>query len=201
MEKNRLNRDLELYSQYIFQGDLDKLDKASKKRFLRIKAAYLAWVEHPMRTDNEIREFLINMYDIASSTAYQDMRIIKGLLATVYVADKAWQIYRMNFMCEETYEMAKAKKDTRAMASVIDKFGKYHQLHIPAAEQHPWEDIKPQLIEPTDDPRVIGLEYDPDIREKAKALLEKYSADIAPNILPVYVDDSESIDINSNGNK
>lgn len=201
LEKNKFNAKLELYNNYIFSSDDSSIHVQHKQRFLRLKSAYLLWVEFPMRTDNEIREFLINMHGISEPVSYEDLRLIKGLLCNVRVADKNWQLYRLNFMCEETYEIAKAKKDTRAMASVIDKFGKYHQLHIPAAQSLPWDEIKPQMIEPTDDPRVIGLEYDPDIREKAKALFKKYSSDIAPNILPVYVEDVESIEISPNGDK
>jgi hypothetical protein len=64
------------------------------------------------------------------------------------------------------------------MAAVADKMGKYNQLDKPDAEPLPFDEIVPQIFEPTDDPSVLGIKKDPDIRKKKQKMLEKYSAEI-----------------------
>ena len=64
------------------------------------------------------------------------------------------------------------------MIMAADKLGKYNQLDKPDANELPFDEIAVQQFVPTDDPTSLGLKRDPDIREKKRRMLEKYSSEI-----------------------
>ncbi|MFK5856592.1 MAG: hypothetical protein QM503_10705 [Bacteroidota bacterium] len=186
---------LEICRKYLFENPKEKLSPQLDLRLKRIRGGFVYWTEFPMKMDFEIRDFLMEIYDVEKSQAYDDLTIIKMLLGNVKNASKQWHLYTFLEMAKETYQIAKDKLDPRAMAMVMGNYGKYTQLHIPDKEQIPWHEIIPQLIEPTEDPTVVGLVRDPDARKKAKKLLEKYSNEISDKIQTVHIEDIEFIDV------
>jgi len=190
---------LEICRKYLFENPETPIAPQLAERLKRIRGAFVHWTEFPMKTEVEIRNYLMDEYDLGISRAYDDLSIIKMLLGNVQNASKQWHLYTFIEMAKETYRIAKDKQDARAMAMVLGHYGKNTQLHIPDQEQIPWHEIIPQLIEPTEDPTVVGLEPDPKVREKAKKLLEKYSNEISSTIKVVHVEDVEFIDVESDG--
>ena len=186
---------LETCSKYLFENPKKELAPQMSARLKRIRGAYVHWSEFPMKGEIQIRNFLMDEYDIGQSQAYDDINIIKMLLGNVKNASKQWHLYTFIEMAKETYQIAKEKLDARAMAMVLGNYGKYTQLHIPDQEQIPWHEIIPQLIEPTEDPTVIGLVREPNARKNKIKLLEKYSNEISSNIKTVHVEDIEFIDV------
>lgn len=191
---------LETCRKFLFDNPKKKLSTQMSARLLRIRSAFVHWSEFPMKGEVQIRNFLMEEHDISQSQAYDDLGIIKNLLGNVKNASKQWHLYTFIEMAKETYEIAKNKNDARAMAMVMGNYGKYTQLHIPDNEQIPWHEIIPQLIEPTEDPTVVGLIRDPNSRKKAKKLLEKYSNEISSTIKVVHVEDIEFIDVEDEEN-
>jgi len=182
------NKMLEICRQNLFENPTEKLPESTHNRLIRIRAAYTHWNEFPMKSELEIKDFLLS-FGVKKSMAYYDLEIIKVLLGSVKNAGKEWHRYRVISMIEEAYQLAKEKQDPKAMGLIIDKYGKYTQLNIPDHEQIPYEDIVPQPFEPTSDPSVVGIKPVPDIRERIKKLKEKYYQDIDENIREVdYVE-------------
>lgn len=186
---------LEICRRYLFENPEKPLAPQMDARLKRIRGAFVHWSEFPMKGEIEIRNFLMDEYEIGMSQAYEDLTIIKMLLGNVKNAAKQWHLYTFIEMTKEAYQIAKTKQDSRGMAMLIGNYGKYTQLHIPDQEQIPWHEIIPQEIEPTEDPTVVGLERIPNAREKAKLLLEKYSNEISSSIKTVHIEDIEFIDV------
>ncbi len=186
---------LEICKKYLFDNPKEKLSIQIHRRLIRIRGAFVHWTEFPMKGEFEIRKFLEDQYNVKQSTAYEDIGIIKSLIGNIKSAGKDWHRYRFNAMIEEAWDIATTKDDPKALAMIIREYGKNNQLHIPDSQTIPWEDLIPQLIEPTEDPTVIGLKRIPNVREVAQKLMDKYSADIADNITAVNIEDVEHEEI------
>ena len=59
---------------------------------------------------------------------------------------------------------------------------KVNQLDEPEGEDFPWDDIKPKDYSFSVDPSVIGIEKEPNIEEKSRKLLAKYTQEIDGSI-------------------
>lgn len=186
---------LEICRKNLFENPGKPLPERTQERLIRIRKAYTHWSEFPMKSEVQIRDFLVSE-GIQRSMAYYDLEIIKVLLGNVKNAGKEWHRYRLISMVEEAYEIAQEKKDAKAMALIIDKYGKYTQLNIPDHEQIPYDQIVNQPFEPTSDPTSLGLLPDPDIDAKTKKMKEKYAEEIDANVQDVefveIIDDGES---------
>jgi len=134
--------------------------------------------EFPSKKDREIIQHLQNQFGIERSAAYEDLRLIKDLLGSINRQSKDWHRFKFNNMIQKAYEMAELKNDPDSMVKASNTYGKYNQLDKEDAERIPWEEIIPQLYEPTDDPTVLGIKRVPNIREKIAAMKNKYMGDI-----------------------
>ena len=172
---------LEVCRKYLYE-DSDKIPDAYRDRVMRVRVGFTFWYEFPTKSRRQIRDHIVQEFGVVNKTAYEDIQLIEILLGNIKNPTKAWTRYRVNSMLEEAYK--RAKKATKheaaaiAMATVADKMGKYNQLDKPDAEPLPFDEIVPQNFEPTDDPTVLGLKKDPQIRDKKKKMLEKYASDI-----------------------
>lgn len=168
---------LEICRQHLY-SDIDLVPVAYQERIKRLRVAYTFWYEFPTKTEADIRDHLMNEFDVAKSTAYEDIQVVKALLGDIKNPAKEWVRFQVNAMFDEAYAMAKLQQDPKAMTMAGDKKAKYNMLDKPDAEPLPFDEIVPQPFEPTDDPTVLGLKKDPQIREKKKKMLEKYMGEI-----------------------
>ena len=177
---------LELCRVHLFD-DVDKMreNKLSQQaidRISRLRAAFTLWNSYPLKKDAEIRDYIMRFSGVNKTAAYEDIQILKILLGDFAEAPKAYRRFQFNAMVEETYEMAKRRKDPKAMAAISATHGKYNQLDKEDAEKIPWAEIVVQPFEPTSDPTVIGIKPVANIREKIAAMKKKYMSDIAEDI-------------------
>lgn len=147
------------------------------ERILRMRSAYTLWLEHPLKKDAEIRDHLLN-FGINRSQAYEDIQILKLLLGDMTETSKTFHRFKFNSMIQNAYDRAERKDDTRTMATAAGLYAKYNQLDREDAFRIPWDEIVPQRFEPSSDPTVIGIKPVAGIRDKIKALKEKYLNDI-----------------------
>ncbi|GHU80661.1 hypothetical protein FACS1894145_7260 [Bacteroidia bacterium] len=147
------------------------------ERIIRLRSAYMLWLEHPRKKDAEIRDHLLN-FGINKSAAYDDIQIIKVLLGDMTETSKAFHRFKFNSMIQNAYEVAERKRDARSMVAASAQYAKYNQLDKEDAYKIPWDEIVPQTFEPTSDPTVIGIKPVANIQDKIRALKEKYLQDI-----------------------
>jgi hypothetical protein len=182
---------LEICRKYLFDNPDKELSPQIKDKLIRIRAAFTHWLEFPMKSELEIRNFLLSSFEIKTNTSYNDIDIVKALLGNVKNPSKEWHRYRFNSMVEESYAIAIAKQDPKALSMIMREYGKNNMLHIPDSEHIPYEDIIPQFIEPTEDPTVVGLKRDNEVRQKAKAMFDKYVGDISETIQAITLEEVE----------
>ncbi|GAP73072.1 hypothetical protein SAMD00024442_6_27 [Candidatus Symbiothrix dinenymphae] len=159
-------------------------------RIVRIRAAYTLWLEHPRKKDAEIRDHLVT-FGINKSQAYEDIQIIKQLLGDLTETSKAFHRWKFNAMIQATAELAEKKKDYKTMGAAWAAYAKYNQLDKEDALKIPWDEIIPQIFEPSSDPTIIGIKPIANIKERIAALKDKYGKDIAEDIDYEVVDYNE----------
>lgn len=168
---------LEICKKHLY-SDINDVPVAYQERIKRLRVGYSHWYEFPTKTETDLRDHLMNEFDIAKSTAYEDIQVIKVLLGDIKNPSKEWIRFQVNAMFDAAYKMARKQKDPKAMVMAADKKAKYNMLDQPDAIELPFDEIVPQPFEPTDDPTPLGLKKDPDIRKKKRKMLEKYASEI-----------------------
>lgn len=176
---------LEICRKYLFANPEDGLPDQVRDRVIRIRQAYTHWYEFPMLSETEIRDFIMRNGAVESSQAYQDIQVLKILLGDIKNAGKEWHRHRVISMVMEAFDLAKELHDPKAMIMAADKLGKYTRLDKEDAVSMPWDEIIPLPVEPTNDPRVLGLKPIPDIKGKIQKMLEKYGAEIDEAVVEV----------------
>jgi hypothetical protein len=161
--------------------DADKLAHLApqvRDRLLRIRSGYTIMQEYPSKADREIIQHIMTISGIERSAAYEDLRIIKDLLGSINRQSKDWHRFKFNNQIQKAYNMAELKNDPDSMVKAMATYAKFNQLDKEDIERIPWDEIIPQLFEPTEDPTVIGIKAIPNIREKIAAMKKKYMNEI-----------------------
>jgi tryptophan 2,3-dioxygenase len=164
-------------------GDTSAQEEAIAVRY---RDAFTYWLDNPMASDADIRDYLMNCYQLSKSQAYRDIANIKLLLGNVRNAGKEWHRHRVNVLLEQG---AKAGLEGQtAIATAISKIAtamiKNNRLDMDDGEQIPYDEIVPPTWEPTTDPTVIGIKPIPNLRERISELYKKLADEIEITEVP-----------------
>jgi hypothetical protein len=161
-----------------------KLSEKESEILERIRSAFTVWLDNPMKTDGEIRDFLMSKYKISKSQAYRDIFNTKICLGNIKSASKEWQRYRANQIVEQAYRAAVEgdHKLAKSLTLVAMALSKINKLETEEGEQMQWDEIVPQSFEPSTDPESIGLKPIPNLKEKIENLKKKYIDEISVTI-------------------
>jgi len=100
------------------------------------------------------------------------------LLGSINRQSKDWHRFKFNNQIQKAYDRADLKDDPDSMVKAMATYAKFNQLDKEDVERIPWDEIIPQLFEPTEDPTVLGIKPIPNIREKIASMKKKYMNDI-----------------------
>lgn len=169
---------------------------AIAERLFRIRAIYNWLMEKPELKDRQIVEADINNFGIGKSAAYDDLAVIKAILPNFAANTKAWHRWRFNTLILETYQLAKARKDTKTMEKALATYAKYNAIDIDDERELPYEQIVVQPFIPTQDPSVLGIKPMPNRRQRIKELIQKYAQD-SQDILDVQYEEADLPELNN----
>ena len=146
--------------------EMEHLLPVEQLQLKRYRAAFNMSLENPSTTDVKIRDFLMSEFGISEAQAYRDI-------------GKQWIRYLVNETLKEAIDKCRTAKKWKEVILAAATLAKYNMLDKETAEQLPWEEIKPQDIEPTSDPtgiiKVKKLENKEAVIQKLK---DKYLNDI-----------------------
>lgn len=148
-------------------------------KILRIRYMHQWILSNPGAPDADCVREDISVNRVSRPTAYDDLRILKSLLPFISMADKEFHRWRYTEMILQTYNMARARGDTRTMERAATSYARHLRIDEEQTSDIPVDQILPQPFIATDDPSVLGLRKDPDIRSRIRALLEKYTKESA----------------------
>ena len=116
-------------------------------------------------------------FNLGVTQAYADLSVIKALLPTLSQASRDFHRYRFNEMILETYQMAKARKDTKTMEKAAASYAKFNRVDLEDEQAVPYEMIVVQPFTATDDPTVLGIKPIPNLQQKIDQMIKHYGAE------------------------
>lgn len=160
---------------------LQRYDAARVDHLLRLRDMYNWMLSNPSERDRKFIDTFTGKYGIGQSQAYSDLALIKQLIPALAPASRDFYRKQVSEMLLETYNMAKARKDTKAMAMAAKELGKVNRVDLEDEKALPYDDIVIQPFTPSSDPTIIGLKVIPNL-EEVKARLRKQMAIDNPDI-------------------
>lgn len=146
-------------------------------KVLRVRDMYVWFVSNPQSSDRDFIEEEQKRYPIHRATCYRDLSVVKTLAPMLATASRDFHRWRTNEMLRETYTKAKEAGDVKAMAQAAAAYGKLNRVDLEDEQRMPYDMIVVQPFTATDDPRVLGIEPIPNIKEKIRAMIAKYRAE------------------------
>ena len=169
---------LDLARENLFSSESElesKLGKFDIDRIMKVRAMYMWRLSNPEMKDRQfIDEFRSRYPDAGKNVAHEYMVVVNTLLPALSEKAREFHRWRYNEMILETYQMAKARKDTKTMERAATSYGKLNRVDAEEIQQLPFHLIVVQPFMATSDPRVLGIEPIPNIDDKIKAMLDKY---------------------------
>lgn len=168
---------LEICSNDLFTAEdelLEKYNAEQAQRVLRLRDMYNYYISNPDTKDRQFVDTAMSRHGIMKSQAYADLSIIKSLLPLLSSASRDFHRFRFNEMILETYQMAKARKDTKTMEKAASSYAKFNRVDLEDEQALPYDLIVVQPFTATSDPRVLGIKPIPNVEEKIAAMLKKY---------------------------
>ncbi len=147
------------------------------KRVARFRALYAYWMQFSSKSPRELVEYDMGMFKVAQSQAYDDIHVLKVLVGNLQECSRKFARWRVNQMIEEDRKAAKRDGDHRAVASMQKNYILNNMTDKEETPDFAFEKIVPMVIEPTDDPSVLGIRKMPDLRKRIAKLIKKYSED------------------------
>lgn len=145
------------------------------EKVVRVRDMHQAMMADPTQSNRETVRVIMERYGVTEQTAYSDMRMVKELLPTLTESKRSYHRWRTNEMLMETYRRAKEQGDLRTMEKAASSYAKYNRVDQEDEKVVPYDQIVVQPFVPTMDPRVLGIEPVPNLDEKIRATLAKYT--------------------------
>lgn len=156
-----------------------KYPLAMAERIMRIREMYNYWLSNPSMKDRQLRDAIMSRYDVSQTSAYSDINIIHQLAPLLSAKSRDFHRARYNEMILETYNMAKARKDTRTMVNAASSYAKNNRIDLEDEMAMPYEDIVYQPFCPTLDVTVLGIKPIPDVYRHIDRLTKELTRDFA----------------------
>ena len=184
---------IELAKQEMFtpREELEKrLSPDRVEHLIRLRDMYNYILSNPSERDRKFVEYFRAKYNLSQSQVYADLALTKQLLPALAPASRDFQRMRVSEMLLETYNMAKARKDVKAMAIAAKELGKVNRVDLDDEKDMPYELIVIQPFTPSSDPTLIGLKPIKDL-DKVRARLLKQVAMENPDIEDVEYEEAD----------
>lgn len=168
----------------------EKYPLSIAERVMRLREMYNYWLSNPSMKDRQLRDAIMSRYDVSQSTAYADINIIHQLVPLLSTKSRDFHRARYNEMILETYNMAKARKDTKTMERAATSYAKNNRVDLEDEMAMPYDEIVIQPFCATLDVRVLGLKPIPDVYNHIAKLTKELSRDFA-DIQDVEYEDAD----------
>lgn len=153
------------------------LPEATRRHIIRLRDIYNYWLQFPMTKDRQLVDHIMQAYELQTTQAYADLRVVKALLGDLQKASKEYHRYRFIEMVNAAYEIARINRDAKSMVAAADKYAKYTQLDKEDLVDRGFDKIMIQPFKPTDDPSVAGFKPVPNIRERIQKKIASYRSE------------------------
>lgn len=170
---------MEDYSIYITLSDDElfeqRIAQTVIERIHRLRGLYAYWLQFPQKFDQDIVQYDMAMFKVGKSQAYDDLHLVRLILGNLQQASKDFMRWKINQDLEQDLKAARRAGDHRSVAAIEknrilnNRTDKEDELELE------FDKIIPQQFVPSDDPTVLGIKKLPDLRNRIRELVKKYS--------------------------
>lgn len=170
---------MEDYSMYITLSDDELFERRIAQtvieRIHRLRGLYAYWLHFPQKFDQDIVQYDMAMFKVGKSQAYDDLHLVRLILGNLQQASKDFMRWKINQDLEQDLKAARRAGDHRSVAAIEknriinNRTDKEDELELE------FDKIIPQQFVPVDDPTVLGIKKLPDLRNRIRMLVKKYS--------------------------
>lgn len=170
---------MEDYSMYITLSDDELFERRIVQtvieRIHRLRGLYAYWLQFPLKFDQDIVQYDMAMFKVGKSQAYDDLHLVRLILGNLQQASKDFMRWKINQDLEQDLKAARRAGDHRSVAAIEknrilnNRTDKEDELELE------FDKIIPQQFVPVDDPTVLGIKKLPDLRNRIRELVKKYS--------------------------
>lgn len=170
---------MEDYSMYITLSDDELFERRIAQtvieRLHRLRGLYAYWLQFPQKFDQDIVQYDMAMFKVGKSQAYDDLHLVRLILGNLQQASKDFMRWKINQDLEQDLKAARRAGDHRSVAAIEknrilnNRTDKEDELELE------FDKIIPQQFVPSDDPTVLGIKKLPDLRNRIRELVKKYS--------------------------
>lgn len=171
---------VEICNRDLFTAEAELMERygpETVQKLLRVREEYTWFMANPDAKDRVFINEVRSRFGIGVTQAYADLSLVKALLPTLSSASRDFHRYRFNEMILETYQMAKARKDTKTMEKAASSYAKFNRVDLEDEQAVPYEMIVVQPFTATDDPTVLGIKPIPNLQQKIDQMIAHYGAE------------------------
>ena len=171
---------VEICKRDLFTAEAELMERygpETVQKLLRVREEYTWFMANPDAKDRVFINEVRSRFGIGVTQAYADLSLVKALLPTLSSASRDFHRYRFNEMILETYQMAKARKDTKTMEKAASSYAKFNRVDLEDEQAVPYEMIVVQPFTATDDPTVLGIKPIPNLQQKIDQMIAHYGAE------------------------
>lgn len=168
----------------------DKYPVALAERIMRLREMYNYWLANPSMKDRQLRDAIVERYNVSQSTAYSDINIIHSLVPLLSQKSREFHRARVNEMFLEAYALAKEKEDAKTMGRIAESYAKYNDCDKDEELALTYDEVKTQPFCATSNPEPLGIKPIPDLQNYIARLTRELSRDFA-DIVDVEYEDAD----------
>lgn len=170
---------MEDYSMYITLSDDELFERRIVQtvieRIHRLRGLYAYWLQFPQKFDQDIVQYDMAMFKVGKSQAYDDLHLVRLILGNLQQASKDFMRWKINQDLEQDLKAARRAGDHRSVAAIEKNRILNNRTNKEDELELEFDKIIPQQFVPVDDPTVLGIKKLPDLRNRIRELVKKYS--------------------------
>lgn len=170
---------MEDYSIYITLSDDELFERRIAQtvieRIHRLRGLYAYWLQFPQKFDQDIVQYDMAMFKVGNSQAYDDLHLVRLILGNLQQASKDFMRWKINQDLEQDLKAARRAGDHRSVAAIEKNRILNNRTDKDDELELEFDKIIPQQFVPVDDPTVLGIKKLPDLRNRIRELVKKYS--------------------------
>lgn len=173
-------KNIELAKKEMFTPEAElreRYDDTRVAHLLRLRDMYNYVLANPSSRDKDFINHFKGAYGLSLSRLYADLALTKELLPALMPESRESWRKRVSDMLLETYNMAKARKDTKTMERAASSLGKVNRVDLEDEKEFPFDLIVIQAFTPSSDPSLVGCKPIPNVEEVKARLRKKLAAD------------------------
>lgn len=166
----------------LFTDDVELMCKypaGMADRIMRVRDMCNHWLANPSLKDRQLRDEIMKKYNVSQTAAYADILVIHQLVPLLSDKSRDFHRARANEMLLETYEIAKKKKDAKAMSAAANAYAKINKVDADDEMNLPYEDIVMQPFCASYDVSILGIKPIPDVYKRIATLSKELMRDIS----------------------